>query len=162
MRLGASLFLIAAGAILTYAVMDGAGGDDLRIVGIVALGIGGIGLIAELVSGHLLGELTGLSGTILPGRCEGRGTDAAIFAPSRRLLAQYLVRCPLCDKPAAAHLDESNPKTPVLVRLVCPDACRVDEHSVLGRLPLASHEATECAVAATGLSMGQRSPLRSR
>lgn len=99
----------------------------------------------SVVSGHLLGALTGLSATILPGRRRGRGPDAAIFAPSRRLLAQYLVRCPLCDKPAAAHLDESNPKSPVLVRLVCPDACRVDELSVLGRLPLASHQAKECS-----------------
>lgn len=79
----------------------------------------------------------------IAGRRGGRGTGAAVFAPATRLLAQYLVRCPGCDKPAAAHLDESQPGTPVLVRLVCPDACRVDKASVLRRLPLAPQPTKE-------------------
>ena len=78
--------------------------------------------------------------TTHPARREARGTDTAMFAPTTRLLAQYLVHCPRCDKPAAAHLDESNPKAPVLVRLVCPDACRVDEPSVLLCLPIATRQ----------------------
>jgi len=50
------------------------------------------------------------------------------------LLSQYLVQCPRCGKPAAVHLDEREPGTCVLVRFVCPDACPVDERSVLERL----------------------------
>lgn len=49
MRLGASLFLIAVGAILKFAVTDSVNGVDLGVVGIVLMIVGGIGLLAELL-----------------------------------------------------------------------------------------------------------------
>jgi hypothetical protein len=49
MRLGASLFLIAAGAILAFAVTDSVRGVNLYVVGVVLMIVGGIGLLAELI-----------------------------------------------------------------------------------------------------------------
>lgn len=49
MRLGASLLLIAVGAILTFAVTDSVRGVDLSVAGVVLMIVGGIGLLAELV-----------------------------------------------------------------------------------------------------------------
>lgn len=49
MRIGASLFLIAVGAILAFAVKDTIDAVDLRLVGIVLMIVGAIGLLAELV-----------------------------------------------------------------------------------------------------------------
>jgi hypothetical protein len=49
------------------------------------------------------------------------------------LLEQYLLVCPGCRKPAAAHVD---PAGPTLVRLVCPDSCVVAADAVLGQLPV--------------------------
>lgn len=49
MRLGASLFLIALGAILKFAVKDSINAVDLGVVGIVLMIVGAVGLIAELI-----------------------------------------------------------------------------------------------------------------
>jgi hypothetical protein len=49
MRLGASLFLIAAGAILAFAVTDSVRGVNLYVVGVVLMIVGGIGLLAEVI-----------------------------------------------------------------------------------------------------------------
>ena len=49
MRIGASLFLIAAGAILDFAVTDHVHGINLSVVGLILMIIGGLGLLFELV-----------------------------------------------------------------------------------------------------------------
>jgi len=48
MGIGTSLFLIAAGAILRYAVTDSISGVDLTTVGLILLIVGVIGLIISL------------------------------------------------------------------------------------------------------------------
>ena len=49
MRIGASLFLIAVGAILKFAVSDGINGVDLGTVGIILMAVGVVGLIISIV-----------------------------------------------------------------------------------------------------------------
>lgn len=49
MRIGASLFLIALGAILKFAVQDSVKGVDLGVVGIILIIVGIVGLLAELI-----------------------------------------------------------------------------------------------------------------
>ncbi len=48
MRIGASLFLIAVGAILKFAVTKRVNGIDLSTVGVILLVIGIIGLLVEM------------------------------------------------------------------------------------------------------------------
>jgi hypothetical protein len=48
MRIGASLFLIAIGAILKFAVTKHVSGIDLQVVGVILLIIGIIGLLFDL------------------------------------------------------------------------------------------------------------------
>jgi hypothetical protein len=49
MGLGTSLFLIAIGAILRYAVTDSISGVDLTTVGLILMIVGIVGLILSLV-----------------------------------------------------------------------------------------------------------------
>jgi hypothetical protein len=49
MGIGTSLFLIAAGAILKYAVTDSISGVDLTTVGLILMIVGVVGLIISLV-----------------------------------------------------------------------------------------------------------------
>jgi hypothetical protein len=49
MRIGASLFLIAVGAILKFAVTKHISGIDLAVVGVILMIIGIIGLAFELI-----------------------------------------------------------------------------------------------------------------
>jgi hypothetical protein len=49
MTIGASLFCIAAGAILTFAVTVDLSGIDLQTVGVILMIVGAIGLVIELV-----------------------------------------------------------------------------------------------------------------
>jgi hypothetical protein len=49
MRIGAALFLIAVGAILTFAVSDRISGIDLSVVGIILMIVGVIGLVLTMV-----------------------------------------------------------------------------------------------------------------
>lgn len=49
MRIGASLFLIALGAILKYAITKHVNGIDLQMVGVILMIIGIIGLAFELI-----------------------------------------------------------------------------------------------------------------
>lgn len=49
MRIGASLFLIAIGAILKFAVTKHVSGIDLQVVGVILIVIGAIGLLFDLV-----------------------------------------------------------------------------------------------------------------
>jgi hypothetical protein len=49
MRLGASFFLIAIGAILKFAITKEFNGIDLQTVGVILMIVGGIGLLITLV-----------------------------------------------------------------------------------------------------------------
>lgn len=48
MTIGSSLFLIAVGAILKFAVTAHVGGVDLQVVGVILMIVGAIGLILGL------------------------------------------------------------------------------------------------------------------
>jgi Domain of unknown function (DUF6458) len=48
MTLGTSLFLIAAGAILRFAVSDEIEGIDLSVVGLILMIVGAVGLVLAL------------------------------------------------------------------------------------------------------------------
>jgi hypothetical protein len=50
-----SILMIAAGAILTWAVTDNTSGFDLHTIGIILLVVGIVGLIASLVRGTFMG-----------------------------------------------------------------------------------------------------------
>jgi Domain of unknown function (DUF6458) len=49
MTIGASLFLIAVGAILTFAVTADVSGVDIQIVGWILMAAGGLGLLVSLL-----------------------------------------------------------------------------------------------------------------
>ncbi len=49
MTIGSSLFLIAAGAILKYAVTAHVGGIDVQVVGVILMVVGVVGLVLGLV-----------------------------------------------------------------------------------------------------------------
>ena len=49
MTIGMSLFLIAAGAILKFAITDGISGIDLGTVGVILMIVGIIGLLISLL-----------------------------------------------------------------------------------------------------------------
>lgn len=49
MTLGGSLFLIALGAILKFAVTDSIGGVDLQMVGVILMAVGAVGLVLGLL-----------------------------------------------------------------------------------------------------------------
>ena len=49
MGIGTSLFLIAAGAILKYAVTDSISGVDLTTVGLILMIVGVVGLVISLI-----------------------------------------------------------------------------------------------------------------
>jgi hypothetical protein len=48
LTIGASLFLIAAGAILKYAVTTNVSGFDLHVAGVVLMVVGAVGLLLSL------------------------------------------------------------------------------------------------------------------
>ncbi len=49
MTIGASIFLIAVGAILKFAVADEFEGVDLGVIGVILMVCGAIGLLASLI-----------------------------------------------------------------------------------------------------------------
>jgi hypothetical protein len=49
MRIGASLFLIAVGAILKFAVTKHVQGINIPVVGVILIVIGAVGLLFELI-----------------------------------------------------------------------------------------------------------------
>jgi hypothetical protein len=49
MTIGASIFLIAAGAILRFAVADSIDGVDLGTIGVILMVVGGLGLLLTLI-----------------------------------------------------------------------------------------------------------------
>jgi hypothetical protein len=54
--IGVSMFLIAVGAILTFAVEKEAEGIDLNTVGVILMIIGGIGLVLSLLMWDRIGS----------------------------------------------------------------------------------------------------------
>jgi predicted Na+-dependent transporter len=53
-----SILLIAAGAILTFAVKTVSNDVDLRMVGVILMVVGGIGLLVSLMRGSMMGFRT--------------------------------------------------------------------------------------------------------
>ena len=49
MRIGASLFLIAVGAVLKFAVTKKISGVDLQTIGVVLIIVGAVGLVLSLI-----------------------------------------------------------------------------------------------------------------
>ena len=49
MRIGASLFLIAVGAILKFAVTHAVSGVNLGVIGVILMIVGGLGLLLEVI-----------------------------------------------------------------------------------------------------------------
>ncbi|MGJ9412411.1 DUF6458 family protein [Aeromicrobium sp. CF4.19] len=49
MQIGGSLFMIALGAILSFAVADAINGVDLTMVGYILMAVGALGLVLSLV-----------------------------------------------------------------------------------------------------------------
>jgi hypothetical protein len=49
MGIGVSLFLVAAGAILTYAVETEVSGIDIQTVGVILMIVGAVGLVISLL-----------------------------------------------------------------------------------------------------------------
>lgn len=49
MGIGVSVFLLALGGVLAFAVSDGIGGVDLTVVGYVLMAAGAIGLVVALI-----------------------------------------------------------------------------------------------------------------
>jgi beta-lactamase regulating signal transducer with metallopeptidase domain len=56
MALGTSLFLIAVGAILRFAVADSAPGIDLSVIGLILIVVGIVGLLISLFTMTLAGR----------------------------------------------------------------------------------------------------------
>ena len=56
MALGTSLFLIAAGAILRFAVSVSTNGFNLHTVGVILMVVGAIGLLLSLLFGSMLAD----------------------------------------------------------------------------------------------------------
>jgi hypothetical protein len=69
MTIGASIFLIAVGAILAFAVADTIDGIALGTIGIILMVAGGIGLLATLI-------MTGTRRTAGPGVVREREYEA--------------------------------------------------------------------------------------
>lgn len=55
MRIGLSLILLAAGAILTWAVSATVSGVNIHIVGVILMVVGGLGLVLSLIFASSLG-----------------------------------------------------------------------------------------------------------
>lgn len=49
MGLGVSIFLIAVGAVLAFAVHVATSGIDLRTIGVILMAVGGLGIILSLI-----------------------------------------------------------------------------------------------------------------
>jgi hypothetical protein len=49
MRIGASLFLIAIGAILKFAVSANASGVDIQMIGVILMIVGAVGLVISII-----------------------------------------------------------------------------------------------------------------
>ena len=49
MGIGVSLFLIAVGAIVAFAVSDNLGGVDLEAIGWILMGVGALGILLSLI-----------------------------------------------------------------------------------------------------------------
>jgi hypothetical protein len=62
MGIGVSLFLLAVGAILTFAVNASVNGVDISAVGVILMIIGGVGLLLSLL---LIGAARGRRTTVI-------------------------------------------------------------------------------------------------
>jgi hypothetical protein len=55
-----------------------------------------------------------------------RDVTPILGSATRATLSQFLVICPTCHRPCAVHVDESANDGPVIVRVICVDACETD------------------------------------
>jgi hypothetical protein len=53
-----SLILVAAGAVLAFAVSDSVEGVELAVVGVILMVVGGIGLLVAILNGMWFGSRT--------------------------------------------------------------------------------------------------------
>jgi len=67
MRIGASLFLIAVGAILKFAVTHAVSGVNIGVIGIILMIVGGVGLLLELIMWATRRDATVVTHTHVPG-----------------------------------------------------------------------------------------------
>lgn len=51
MQIGSSLFLLAVGAILAFAVQEAINGIDLTMVGYILIAVGALGIVLSLILG---------------------------------------------------------------------------------------------------------------
>jgi hypothetical protein len=65
MALGTSLFLIAVGAILRFAVDVSTSGFSVQTVGVILMVVGGIGLLISLLFGTLWADRGMTTGTVV-------------------------------------------------------------------------------------------------
>jgi hypothetical protein len=77
MGIGVSLILIAAGAILTWAVNATVSGLDINVVGVILMVVGIVGLILSLVFWSSWGGFGSATTTAAPGRRVVRTTTVA-------------------------------------------------------------------------------------
>ncbi|HEX2700489.1 MAG TPA: DUF6458 family protein [Acidimicrobiales bacterium] len=68
MGLGVSIFLIAVGAILAFAIEVSTDGVDLNMVGVILMIVGGIGLLASMVFWSSWGGFGGRGDTVVVDR----------------------------------------------------------------------------------------------
>lgn len=68
MGIGASLFLLAVGAILTFAVEVTAEGFNLNTIGIILMVIGGLGLLLSMVFWNSWGGINRTERTVVRDR----------------------------------------------------------------------------------------------
>ena len=59
MQIGTSIFLIALGAILTFAIEASISGFDIATAGVILMIVGAIGLLASLLLGGMFAERRG-------------------------------------------------------------------------------------------------------
>ena len=79
MRIGASLFLIAVGAILKWAVTDRVNGVNLATVGVILMIVGVVGLVLSL----LLASIRRRTDVITDGGVRRVGPGQVVDGPAR-------------------------------------------------------------------------------
>lgn len=73
MRIGASLFLIAVGAILKWAITDEVNGVNLTTIGVILMVVGVIGLVLSLILASMRRRTDVIHEDGPPRYVEGRG-----------------------------------------------------------------------------------------
>ena len=92
MGLGVSIFLIALGAILTFAVNTSPSGLNIHVVGVILMCVGILGILLSLVFWESWGRGTYSRGYAAPpGDPERSGWYARGYRPRRRVVEEEVV-----------------------------------------------------------------------